>query len=651
MADTLFQNRMRELVDMLNSYARAYYQEDAPIVSDAEYDALYDELLSLEKETGEVLPDSPSRRVGAAPVERFTEHTHIARLYSMDKVQSFDELIAWDERTRRLLDAPVTYSLEYKFDGLTINLTYDGGKLVQAATRGNGITGEAILPQVMTIKTVPLTIPFTGRMEVQGEGHMLLSVLDELNSSGDEFLKNARNAAAGALRNLDPKVTARRKLSCACYNVGYIEGRSFENHREMMDFLRENGIPTSPYVKYADNIKDIISEIESIDRAKLDILIDGMVIKVCSFAQREAMGYTDRFPRWAVAYKFPAEETTTTVQKIEWNVGRTGKLTPLAHVEPVTLCGATISRATLNNYDDILRKRVSTGSRVFIRRSNDVIPEILGSVSDEPSKEAAPTVCPECGTHLEQKGAYLYCPNSLSCKPQIVSRLSHFASRNAMDIETFSDETASQLFAEIGLQSIPALYELTSEQLTALPRFGKKRADALISAIEKSKTRPLEAFLYAIGIPNVGVKTARELARNFGSLDAVRNAARDELIAIPDIGEIMADDILKFFADEHIARDIDRLLELGVAPEHEEDRASDILAGKTIVVTGKFESMGRTEAEALIARHGGKAASSVSKNTSFVVAGENAGSKLDKANALGIQVLSFDEFMAMIEDA
>lgn len=649
MSDKSILKRMEDLVELLNKYADAYYKNDAPLVSDSEYDALYDELKLLESETGIVTDDSPSRRVGAAPVERFEQHTHIARLYSMDKVQSESELYSWAERISRLTSTSPEYALEYKFDGLTINLTYDGGRLVQAATRGNGMVGEAILPQVMTIRSIPLTIPYKGLLEVQGEGYMRLSVLDELNRAGNEILKNARNAAAGALRNLDPKITASRRLDCACYNVNYIDGLSFSDHREMLSFLSDNGLPVSPYIRYFTDIKDVANEIASINRSELDMLIDGMVIKLCAFSEREALGYTDRFPRWAIAYKFPAEETTTTVREIQWNVGRTGKLTPLAIVDPVILCGATISRATLNNYDDILRKRVEIGARVFIRRSNDVIPEILGSVSDEPSHEIMPSVCPECGTHLEQRGVHIYCPNSLSCKPQIVSRLSHFASGNAMDIETFSDETAALLFSKLGLTGIPMLYELTVQQLITLPLFGEKRATALINAIENSKTRPLEAFLFAIGIPHVGVKTARELAHRFGTLEAVRNATREELLSIPDIGDVMATDITEFFADERIAKDIDKLLALGVDPKQENTTLSNTLSGKTVVVTGKFDSMTRTEAEALITQHGGKPTSSVSKNTSFVLAGENPGSKLDKAGALGIPVLSETEFRKLID--
>lgn len=640
--------RIDELCKLLNEYAVAYYQNDSPIVSDKEYDELYDELESLQNETGYTPYDSPTRRVGASPVSAFLPHTHLAKLYSLGKVQSTDELRDWGGKLAKQYGAQ-EYSLEYKFDGLTINLTYDDGKLVQAATRGNGSVGEAILPQIMTIKSIPLTIPFKGKVEIQGEGHMRLSVLEKINNSGGEILKNARNAAAGALRNLDPGITAKRHLDCACYNVGYIEGVEFATHREMMDFLRENNVPVSSYLKYFSNIEDIINEIENIDRNSLDVLIDGMVIKVCDFALRENMGYTEKFPRWAVAYKFPAQETTTTVLNITWEVGRTGKLTPLAHLEPVDLCGATIKKATLNNIDDIHRKRINIGSRVFIRRSNDVIPEILGSVSNEPSMVEAPKKCPACNAHVENRGVHLYCTNTISCEPQIVSIIDHFASRNAMDIDSLSVKTVEALIKYLKVSCLPDLYKLTKEQLLTLPLFGEKKADALIAAIEKSKDCTLGSFLFAIGIPNIGEKTARDIAKHFKTLENVRNATFDELITIPDVGDITARSIVDFFADERISHDIDELLSCKVAPRHEDDAPqSGIFDAMTIVVTGKLETLSRDEAQRLIERNGGKAATSVSKKTSLVVAGESAGSKLDKAQELGVRVIDEATFLAMI---
>lgn len=642
--------RMQELVALLNELAAAYYMSDEPLVSDAEYDMLYDELVMLENELGEVLPDSPTRRVGAEPIKQFEQHAHIRRLYSLDKVNSLEELRSWCNKI--LSQFPdIEFSLEHKLDGLTVNLTYDNGKLISAATRGNGIIGEQILAQVMTIKSVPLSIPYTQKLEVQGEGHMRLSVLEKLNQSGGEALKNARNAAAGALRNLDPKVTAKRNLDLCCYNIGYIEGTEFENQRQMLDFLKQNNLPTDSYIKFFKDVDALINEIEQIDRSALDILIDGMVIKVSDFKAREALGYTDRFPRWAIAYKFPAEQAATTVEDIVWQVGRTGKLTPIAILSPVNLAGATISRATLNNFDDIQRKRVSRKSQVIVRRSNDVIPEILGNIDENAvSTEIMPRECPVCHSHLEQRGVHIFCTNSLSCKAQIVYRLTHYASRNAMDIEMFSDKTAGMLIERLNISSIPELYELKEEQLIGLPLFGKKKAASLIRAIESSKDCSLASFIYGLGIPNVGIKTAKDLAREFRTFENVRKATVEQLIRIEDIGEIVANSIVDFFADERISRDIDRLLELGVSPREEAAKAvGGVFSGMTVVVTGKLDSMTRTEAEEKIAELGGAATSSVSKKTDLVVCGTDAGSKLTKAQALGIRVIDEAEFLKMIE--
>ena len=519
--------------------------------------------------------------------------------------------------------------------------------LVQAATRGNGITGESILAQAKTIRSIPKSVPYKGRFEVRGECYMRLSVLKELNQNGVEQLKNARNAAAGAIRNLDPKVTANRRLDCVCYNVGYIEGKRFATRREMLDFMRENRLPISDYT-YFGSMDEVISEIEKMPekRRTLDFLIDGMVIKLNDIALFERMGFTDKFPRGEIAFKFPAEELVTTITDITWEVGRTGKLTPLAHLVPVDFMGVTVRKATLNNYDDILRKNVGIGSRVLIRRSNDVIPEIMKSVDEHAPQNPVgiPEFCPACGAKIERRGVHAFCTNSLSCTPQIVGRLEHFASRNAMDIEGFSEKTAHLLVDQLGLKSIPELYELTESSFDGLAGFKTKRIGNILDSIEKSKQCTLDGFVFALGIPNVGSKTAKDLASNFKTFSAIRNASRDMLIAIPDIGEIVADSIVEFFADSHIAEQIDRLLAFGVTPaEAEAVTENSFVSGKTFVVTGTLERMGRKEIEDLIASLGGKASGSVSKKTDYVVAGENAGSKLDKAAALGIPVLTEKE--------
>jgi len=650
------EQRIRELVDKLNEYSKAYYVLDAPKISDKEYDELYDELLRLEEQSGIILPDSPTQRVGGDPLPCFEPHTHIHRLWSLDKVRTREDLIDWGRRVERIAESQqlpkVKYALEYKFDGLTINLTYEGGRLITGATRGNGIVGEDITPQIKTIRTVPLTIPFKGKMEVQGECYMKLSVLDEINKTTDEKLKNARNAAAGALRNLDPRITAKRRLDCYCYNVGYIEGKKLETQDEMLGFLRENGFNVSDYLVFCDDIETVCDEIDKAEESRphLDFLIDGMVVKVRDFATREALGATEKFPRWAMAFKFAAEETTTTVRDITWEVGRTGKLTPRASFDPVELAGATIRHATLNNFDDIQRKRVGIGSRVFIRRSNDVIPEILSAVEgDVPERQVEkPTVCPACGAHVEHRGVHLYCTNSLSCAPQIAGRLAHYASRDAMDIDTFSEKTAALFVEELKLKSIPDLYDLGPQDYMGLQGFGERRINNLMAAIERSKDCTLGAFIFAIGIPNVGAKTAKDLARRFGTIEALRSATVEQLTGVPDVGEIVARSIVEFFADPSIATQVDRLLAHGVKPRPEEVQQDSPISGKTIVVTGTLEKLDRRQAEALIESLGGKAAGSVSKKTDYVLAGESAGSKLTKARELGVRVLNEQEFFELI---
>ena len=654
---------MRELVDYLNEKSYQYYTLDAPTIADAEYDRLYDELVRLEAQTGERLPDSPTRRVGGAVLPGFEPHAHIRRLWSMDKAQSIGALEDWARRAEKLRqDAvsggadlpPIAYVVEHKFDGLTINLTYEDGHLVGAATRGNGIVGEEILPQVMTIRSIPLSIPYRGRMEVHGEGFMRISVLEAYNRTAKEPLKNPRNAAAGALRNLDPGVTASRRLSACFYDVGYIEGRSFANQHEMLDFLRENRFPVSGCEIDAGSLADAVAAVRRVEesRGDLDYDIDGAVIKIDDYATRDALGYTDKFPRWAVAYKFEAEEMTTELLAVDWQIGRTGKLTPVAKVAPVELAGATVRQATLNNWQDIQRKRVRIGARVWIRRSNEVIPEIMGRVEefgDDERDVEKPATCPSCGAALVERGAHLFCPNRDGCVPQIVMRLSHFASRDAMDIDTFSEKTARQLVDAGLVQEADQLYALQKEQLCALERFGEKKADNLLKAIEKSKDCRLNSFIYAIGIPNIGTKTARDLAERFGSVEALRRADSAELTAMNDVGDIVADAIVAFFADPANNRLVDALLAAGVAPKWAaRESSAGPFEGMTVVVTGTLASMGRSEAEEAIRDAGGKAAGSVSRKTSLVVAGENAGSKLAKAQGLGVKVIGEEAFLRML---
>ena len=642
---------MRPLVDRLNETAYAYYVLDKPVISDKQWDEMYDQLTALEKESGIILPDSPTHRVGGETLAGFEPHRHITQLWSMDKVQSIGALEDWIRRTERLTgQTELQYYVEYKFDGLTLNLTYRDGQLVQAATRGNGVTGEAILPQARTVRSVPLSIPYKGLLEVQGECIMRLSTLEEYNKTAREPLKNARNAAAGALRNLDPAVTASRRLDAFFYQVGTIENPPYSSQPGMLDFLKENGFPVSPYLGRPHNREEIeqcIREIEE-KRSRLDFLIDGVVIKVGDLALRQQMGFTDKFPRWAVAYKFEAEESVTTLRRVTWELGRTGKLTPLAHLDPVDFYGVTVRKATLNNWGDIQRKQVAIGAPVWIRRSNDVIPEIMGRVGEPGEGETPvekPAVCPACGSPLLERGAHLFCMNRVSCKPQAVARISHFASRDAMDIEGLSEKTAEQLYDQMGVRDPADLYHLTKEQTLSLEGFKERKADKLLAALEKSKDCTLDAFLFAIGIPNIGRKTARDLANAFGTLAKVSEATQEELIALPDVGDIVAQSVTEFFSFPENRVMIDRLLASGVHPRESEGKAEGVFSGMSVVVTGTLPTLSRKEAEELIRQNGGTAASSVSKKTAFVVAGEAAGSKLTKAQTLGIEVIDEAELM------
>lgn len=665
MSETNDLQRMRELIDKLNEASRRYYDQNESDISDDEWDAMYAELRGLEEKTGERMADSPTRRVGGAVMEGFEQHRHIARLWSMDKAQSEEEILAWAQRCEKQTNdagglPKNSYCVEYKLDGLTVNLTYDGGKLVQAATRGNGEVGEAILPQAMTIRTIPLTIPFTGRMEVQGEGIMRLSELKKYNETAAEPLKNARNAAAGALRNLDPQVTASRHLDAFFYQIGYIEGRSFETQQDMLAFMKENGLNISPFVRPAQTIEEALEAVHEIEqkRETLDFLIDGATIKITDMRTREVLGTTDKFPRWSIAFKFPAQETVTKLLKITWEVGRTGKLTPLAHLSPVDICGVTVKRATLNNYDDICRKRVRIGSEVWVRRSNDVIPEIMGVVWDGEGEAPEtdiqpPTVCPACGgelVKLREDGVHLFCLNRTSCRPQAIARMAHFASRQGMDIETFSTRTAGLFYDELGVRSAADLYHLDREKLVALKGFGEKKAEKLFAELEKSKDCELDAFLFAIGIPNIGKKTAYDLMAHFSTLEALMGASEQELEDVEDVGGIVAASITEYFADEENRRFVNRLLEAGVRPQmHAQQDAGTLFEGMTFVLTGTLPTLSRAQAQEMIRKNGGKATGSVSKKTSIVLAGESAGSKLDKARELGVRIIDEAQFLQMIE--
>ena len=574
--------RMEELIAEISKASYAYYVLDDPYMSDMQWDRLYDELRRLESETGESLPDSPTRKVGGTTLEGFREHVHRNRLWSMDKVQSLEELDAWILRTEKLAGrSNLQYYVEYKFDGLTLNLTYDQGELIQAATRGDGVN---------------------------------------------------------------------RHLDAFFYQIGTIDHPPYKSQPEMLDFLRENGFQVSPYLGSGTGREELEECIRGIEekRSSLDWLIDGVVIKIGDNALREQMGFTEKFPRWAVAYKFEAEEAVTRLLDVTWELGRTGKLTPLAYLEPVDFYGVTVRKATLNNLGDIQRKDVAIGCNVWIRRSNDVIPEIMGRAGEvQPDEKPIekPEFCPACGSLLVSRGAHLFCMNRKSCRPQAIARITHFASREAMDIEGLSEKTAAQLYDQAGIREPADLYGLTPMDFLMLDGFKEKKAANLGDSLEKSKQCELDAFLFALGIPNVGRKTARDLAQAFGSLENLKNANTEMLTALPDIGDVVAGSITEYFSfPENIAM-IDAMLSAGVKPKEPERSGDGVFSGMTIVVTGTLPMLSRKQAEDLIRSCGGNASSSVSKKTAFVVVGEDAGSKLTKAQSLGIETIDEAELM------
>ncbi|MDZ4906725.1 NAD-dependent DNA ligase LigA [Clostridium perfringens] len=656
---------IEELVEELNKYAYEYYVLGNSSVTDKDYDKKYYELVDLEKETGYKLPYSPTQRVGDVILPEFKKYTHKARLWSLDKAQTLEEIREWHNRNIKFLEEynrtsdeelpPLKYILTKKFDGLTINLSYDeNGVLVTGATRGTGAIGEDVTAQVKTIKSIPLKIDCHDFLEIHGEAIMTTEAFEKYNSEAETPLKNLRNGAAGALRNLNVAETAKRNLSAFFYDVGYKEGAPFKTYMEMLNFIKTKGFPMDDYIRECTTLDEIQKEIDYIRDIRFDLNydIDGLVIAIDDIRTRELLGYTVKFPKWAIAYKFEAQEATTKLLDVEWNVGRSGRVSPTAILEPVELAGVTVKRATLNNMDDIARKGVRLGAEVFVRRSNDVIPEIMGVVPEslEGTKEIEePKVCPACGAHLVHEGVHIYCENTLGCKPQMVKTIVHFAGREAMNIAGFSEKTAEQLFEKLDIRDISDLYKLEYEKLLDLDKFGPKKAQNLLDAIEKSKDCTLEAFLYSLGIPNVGVKTAKDLVKRFESLENLEKATFEELVSVQDVGDIVARSIIEFFKEERTLKVINELLSLGVNPHYEKKEVLESpFMGKTVVVTGTLENYSRTSIKEKLESLGAKVSGSVSKKTDFVIAGEAAGSKYDKAKSLGITILSEEEFENMI---
>lgn len=646
--------QMQQLCEVINSASIAYYVNDNPIMSDKEWDGYYNKLLALEAETGIVLPNSPSQKVGGDVLDKFVKVEHKAKLYSLDKAQTLEEIDDWLARNQNILSFEQKFSVEYKFDGLPIAVSYENGVMVKALTRGNGEVGEDVTLQAKTIRSLPLSINCKDTIVVQGEVVMKLSELEKYNKTTDDKLKNARNAAAGALRNLDPKITASRNLDFYAYNINYSQGVVFETQQQIHDFLIGQNFLVEKFYEMATSLDQInkIIETEDQNRHNLDFLIDGLVIKVNDRKVQGELGFTAKFPRGMLAYKFEAEETSTKLLDITWQIGRTGKLTPVAELEPTELCGVTVKRATLNNYNDILRKKVKIGDNVFIRRSNEVIPEILAVAQTYETSKAIqkPTYCPVCGTSLVETIANLYCPNHNGCSKQIIGRLTHFASRNTMNIEGLSIKTIEQLHEAYNITTFADLYRLTKEQLLLLDGFKDKKADNIITSLNNSKSPELSSFIYALGIEGVGAKMAKVLAKQFGSIEALQKASVEQLDSIPDIAEITATDIVEYFADEFNTKQIIQLYEVGVVPVMASTQTIESeFTGKKVVLTGGLDNFSRNDATALIEKLGGICTSSVSKSTSIVIAGKDAGSKLTKAQELGIAILTEQEFMQILE--
>lgn len=644
-------DRVRYLIDTLNKWAYEYYVLDNPSVDDKEYDKLYDELRSIEDSTGVIEFDSPTKRVGGEPVKGFEKHAHIHRLYSLDKAVSSEQLSAFFTRINKIVENPA-YTVEYKFDGLTMCLTYDKGKFVRATTRGNGVEGEDVTAQCLTIQSFPMTIGYKGLLEVQGEAVIRLSVLEEYNKTAKEQLKNARNAAAGAIRNLDPKVTAERKPEILFYNVNYMGEGELDTQVAHFEFLKENGFKVFPFLRVCQTEEEVVAAIEEIEVARktLDVLTDGAVVKLNDARVREDIGYTDKFPRWAIAYKFEAEEAETVVKAVRWQVGRTGKLTPLAEVEPVDLGGATVRKATLNNLGDIVRKNVKINSRVLIRRSNEVIPEILGCIEHtEGSVEVEkPERCPFCGGEIAEVGANLFCTNR-ACKPRIVATLTHFASKGAMDIEGLSEATATLMYDTLGVTRPSGIYSLTAEDLAKLDGFKDKKISNLLAAIDKSRKIPLDRFIFALGVDGVGKVASKALAEHFESVENLRRASEEELVGLDDIGEVTARAITGWFADEYNKTELAALTAQITVEFKKKGDSSGIFGGQSVVLTGSLSEFTRSEAQKIIEENGGVCQSSVTGKTTLVIAGEAAGSKLAKAQKLGIKVIDEAQFKEMIK--
>ncbi|MDY5082558.1 MAG: NAD-dependent DNA ligase LigA [Candidatus Limivicinus sp.] len=655
------QKEINELRRKLNYYGKLYYVDDAPAISDYEYDMLMQQLKALEREHPELItPDSPTQRIGGPALSKFEPVHHQVPLESLTDVFSVDELFAFGERMDSMLPGHHSYTVEPKIDGLSMSLEYENGVFVRGATRGDGVTGEDVTENLRTVRSLPLRIENAPeRLIVRGEVYMSRAVFNELNAqreiNGEKLLANPRNAAAGSIRQLDPKIAASRKLDIICFNMQYSSDDIYTSHAQTLDAMKAMGFPVVPYMKY-DSIRDCVERIEWLGehRDELPYDMDGAVIKIDSLEQRTALGSTAKAPRWAVAFKYPPEKKESRVLDVIVQVGRTGVLTPKVIVEPVRLAGTTVSAATLHNQDNIDRLDLRIGDTVVLQKAGEIIPEVL-SVNKDKRPEGTvpfvmPSVCPECGSPVvrDEDGAALRC-TSPECPAQRLRNIAHFASREAMDIEGLGISVCESLINNGLVSSAADLYYLEQDKIAELERMGDKSAANLIAAIERSKSAGLARLLCAFGIRQVGQKAAKVLAGSFEDLDALIAADAEQLTAIPDIGGITAGFITEWFSLPQSQHLIGRLRAAGVDFTSHEEKRDDRFAGLTFVLTGTLSDFTRDEASAIIESFGGKASSSVSKKTSYVLAGENAGSKLTKAEGLGIKIISEADFAEMIK--
>lgn len=661
------QQRLQHLRDEINYHNYRYYVLDDPEISDAEYDRLLRQLQSLEQQYPELItPDSPTQRVGAAPQAAFESVAHSVPMLSLDNAFDAAEVKEFDARLRRLLPPgePVEYVVEPKFDGLAVELIYEAGRFVLGSTRGDGYVGENITQNLKTIKSVPLklierSLPAPYRLELRGEVVIPIKAFEELNrqraANGEMLFANPRNAAAGSLRQLDPRITAARPLDIFCHSVGQVVGYNFQTHWQFLETITRWGLKAAPQRRLCRSLTEIFQFYDELgqQRDQLPFEIDGMVIKVNSLAQREAIGMKTRSPRWAIAYKFPARQEITQILDIKAQVGRTGTLTPVAIMKPVRVGGVEVSRATLHNQDEIDKKDVRIGDWVVVQRAGDVIPEVVKVVTSRRTGAETPyrlpNTCPVCGGHVVRlPGEAAHRCQNLSCPAQLKQQIGHFASRTAMDIEGLGDKLIDQLVDTGLVADVADLYALSKEQWIQLERMGEKSAQNILEALEKSKRIPLPRFIYSLGIRFVGEHTAELLAKYFRTIDNLKNASYEELLTIYEIGPQSAQSIVQFFNEPKNLATIERLLQAGVTIQPVEEPVGDRLAGKVFVFTGELESFSRSEAEKLVASLGGRATSSVSKKTDFVVVGKAPGSKADRARELGVTILTEAEFKAMV---